>query len=118
MLYFANWKILLICAACALGVLFSLPNVFTPAQLAFLPQSVPHKQVSLGLDLRGGSYLLLEVDFAAAQKERLTTLVDSVRNKLRDAHLGYTGLSVDNEAIVFTLREPDRIEDAKKALGS
>ncbi|HEX5318986.1 MAG TPA: protein translocase subunit SecD [Stellaceae bacterium] len=118
MLYFANWKILLICAACALGVLFSLPNLFTPAQLAFLPQSIPHKQVSLGLDLRGGSYLLLEVDFAAAQKERLNTIVDSVRNKLRDAHIGYTGLAVDKDAIVFTLREPERTEDAKKALGT
>ena len=117
MLYFANWKILLICAICAFGVLFSLPNAFNPAQLAFLPQSVPHKQVALGLDLRGGSYLLLEVEFATAQKDRLNTIIESVRNALRDAHIGYTGLNVDNDAIVFTVREPDRIEDAKKALG-
>jgi preprotein translocase subunit SecD len=118
MLYFAQWKIILVCAVCALGVLFSLPNVFTPAQLSFLPQQVPHKQVSLGLDLRGGSYLLLEVDFAAAQKERLNTLVDSVRNALLNAHLGYTGLGVDKDAIVFTLRETDKSEDTKKALST
>ncbi|HEY1797073.1 MAG TPA: protein translocase subunit SecD [Stellaceae bacterium] len=118
MLYFAQWKVILICAVCALGVLFSLPNVFTPAQLSFVPQEVPHKQVNLGLDLRGGSYLLLEVDFAAAQKERLNTLVDSVRNALLNAHLGYTGLGVQNDAIVFTLREPDKSEDAKKALAT
>jgi protein-export membrane protein SecD len=118
MLYFAQWKVLLILAVCALGVLFSLPNVFTPAQLSFLPSQVPHKQVNLGLDLRGGSYLLLEVDFNAAQKERLNTLVDSVRNALLNAHLGYTGLSVDKDAIVFTLREADKSEDAKKALSA
>ncbi len=116
MLYFANWKILLICGICALGVLFSLPNLFTPAQLAFLPQAVPHKQVSLGLDLRGGSYLLLEVDFAAAQRDRLNTLIDSVRNSLRDTKVGYTGLGVERDAIVFTLRERDRVEEARKAL--
>ena len=66
MLYFANWKIALICAICALGVLLSLPNLFSPSQLAQLPRVLPHKQVSLGLDLRGGSYLLLQVDVAAA----------------------------------------------------
>jgi preprotein translocase subunit SecD len=116
MLYFANWKILLICGICALGVLLSLPNLFTPAQLAQLPSFIPHKQVALGLDLRGGSYLLLEVDVAAAQRDRLGTIIDSVRNTLRDAHIGYTGLNVEGDAITFTIRETDRIEDAKKAL--
>ena len=85
MLYFENWKIILICAICALGVLLSLPNLFSPSLLAQLPSWVPHKQVALGLDLRGGSYLLLEVDVGAAQHERLNTLVDNVRNALRDA---------------------------------
>src|SRR5580700_6783371 len=116
MLYFANWKVLLICGICALGVLLSLPNLFTPTQLARLPSVIPHKQVALGLDLRGGSYLLLEVDVAAAQRDRLGTIIDSVRNTLRDAHIGYTGLNVEGDAITFTIRETDRTEDAKKAL--
>src|SRR5580700_2433359 len=116
MLYFANWKVLLICGICALGVLLSLPNLFTPTQLARLPSVIPHKQVALGLDLRGGSYLLLEVDVAAAQRDRLNTIIDSVRNTLRDAHIGYTGLNVEGDAITFAIREADRIEDAKKAL--
>jgi len=116
MLYFANWKVLLICGICALGVLLSLPNLFTPAELARLPSFIPHRQVALGLDLRGGSYLLLEVDVAAAQRDRLGTIIDSVRSTLRDAHIGYTGLNVEGDAITFTIREPDRIEDAKKAL--
>src|SRR5207302_6311303 len=97
-----------------LGVLLSLPNLFTPSQLAFLPRWIPHNQVSLGLDLRGGSYLLLEVDVAAAQHERLNAIVDNVRNALRDAKIGYTGLNVEGDAIVFTIR--DRIEDARQAL--
>ena len=116
MLYFANWKILLICAICALGVLLSAPNLFSPAFLAQLPDIVPHKQVALGLDLRGGSYLLLEVDVAAAQRERLNSIIDNVRNALLDANIGYTGLDVEGDAIVFTIREPGRIEDARQAL--
>ena len=116
MLYFAEWKIILICAVCALGVLFSLPNVFTPQQLSFLPHQIPHKQVSLGLDLRGGSYLLLEVDVAAAEREHLSSIVESVRNALRDAKIGYTGLDAQGDAIVFSIRDRGQIDEAKQAL--
>jgi len=116
MLYFENWKIALICAICALGVLLSLPNLFSPSVLAQFPNWLPHKQVALGLDLRGGSYLLLEVDVAAAQRERLNSLIDNVRNALRDANIGYTGLNVEGDAITFTLREPDRTDAARAAL--
>jgi len=116
MLYFANWKVLLICGMCALGVLFSLPNLFTPAQLAWLPNSIPHNKVNLGLDLRGGSYLLLEVDVAAAQTEQLNSLIDNVRDALRNEKIGYTGLNVENNAIVFSIRDMDRLDDARKAL--
>jgi protein-export membrane protein SecD len=117
MLYFANWKVILICGVCALGVLLSLPNLFTPQQLAWLPSWVPHKQVALGLDLRGGSYLLLEVDVAAAEHERLNSVVESVRNALRDAKVGYTGLNVEGNQIVFTVRDADRIADTRQILG-
>src|ERR1700736_3592318 len=98
MLYFASWKVTLICAVCALGVLLSLPNLFSPSVIARLPSFVPHKQVALGLDLRGGSYLLLQVDVAAAQRERLNSLTHSVRNALRDANIGYTALEREGEA--------------------
>src|SRR6202030_4204229 len=116
MLYFENWKITLICAVCALGVLLSLPNLFSPSFLAHAPNWLPHKQVALGLDLRGGSYLLLEVDVAAAQTEQLNGIIDNVRDALRNAKIGYTGLNVENNAIVFTIRDTDRIEDARAAL--
>jgi protein-export membrane protein SecD len=118
MLYFASWKILLICAVCALGVILSIPNLFSAAQLAHVPRFIPHKQVALGLDLRGGSYLLLEVDVAAAQRDHLNSIVDSVRNALRDGKIGYTGgPSVEGDAIVFTIRDAGQIDDARQALG-
>src|SRR5215472_2774625 len=116
MLYFANWKITLICAVCALGVLLSVPNLFSQSVLVRLPRFLPQKQVALGLDLRGGSYLLLQVDVAAAQREHLNSLIDNVRNALRDANIGYIGLDVEGDAIAFAIREPDRIDDARQAL--
>src|SRR6201984_2198715 len=105
MLYFAQWKVTLICAICALGMIFTVPNLVSPSLLAVLPNFLPHKQVALGLDLRGGSYLLLEVDVAAAQREKLNNLIDNVRNALRDANIGYTGLEAEGDAITFTIRE-------------
>src|SRR5438270_12193558 len=116
MLYFENWKMALIGTVCALGVLLSLPNLFSRSFLAQVPSWLPHKQVALGLDLRGGSYLLLEVDVAAAQRDRLNSIVDNVRNALRDGNIGYTGLNVEGDEITFTIREPDRIEDARQVL--
>ena len=80
MLYFSPLKTALIIGACVLGLLLSLPNlVAAPAAW------VPWRTIHLGLDLKGGSYLLLEVDMAAVIKERLDSLADSARQGLRRA---------------------------------
>jgi preprotein translocase subunit SecD len=116
MLYFAKWKVILIVAVCALGVLLSLPNLFSPSLFDGLPRYLPHKQVALGLDLRGGSYMLLKVDFAAEQHEQLESTVDRVRSALLDANIGYTGLEVGGEEIHFKLRQLGRVDDARAVL--
>ena len=72
MMYFTRWKALAIAGVCLLGVLLSVPNL--------LPRDVLPgwaRQISLGLDLRGGSYLLMEVDTSALVRERLESLVDT-----------------------------------------
>ena len=79
MLYFQTWKVALILAVCALGVIFTLPNAFSTKTVASWPGFLPKHQVSLGLDLRGGSYLLLEVDMASVEHDRLNNLVDELR---------------------------------------
>ena len=78
MMYFSRLKTWLVLGACALGVLFSLPNLM-PAPAPWMPWRTIH----LGLDLKGGSYLLMEVDMAAVIKERLGSLADSARQALR-----------------------------------
>ena len=77
MMYFGRLKTTLILAVCALGVLLCLPNLF-PAP----SDSIPWPRVRLGLDLQGGSYLLLEVDTAAVTRERLDSIADSARSAL------------------------------------
>jgi preprotein translocase subunit SecD len=80
MMYFSRLKTTLILAVCVLGVLLSVPNIFAaPASW------MPWRTIHLGLDLRGGSYLLMEVDMATVIKERLDALADSARSGLRRA---------------------------------
>src|SRR5487761_1627519 len=116
MLYFQRWKILLILAVCALGLIFTLPNAFTPQTVASWPSFLPKHQVNLGLDLRGGSYLLLEVDMASAQRDRLNDLVDEMRTALVARHLGYTDLGVTGNHATVKLRDPSKYDEVRDAI--
>ncbi|MFM7302553.1 MAG: protein translocase subunit SecD, partial [Alphaproteobacteria bacterium] len=92
MLHFARWKQAVILGVCLLGVVLCLPNLMPRS--AF-PSWMEPRQISLGLDLRGGSYLLLEVDLNAVVRERLESAVDGVRGKLRTANIRYVNLGAD-----------------------
>jgi len=80
MMYFSRAKTLMVLGVCLLGVLFCLPNLL-PAPARW----VPWRAINLGLDLKGGSYLLLEVDMGAVVKERVDSMADSTRQALRRA---------------------------------
>jgi len=113
MLYFPKWLVSLILGVCALGVLLALPNAFSPETLNRLPGWVPKQQVSLGLDLRGGSHLLLEVDMNTVLRERLDSVVDGLRTELRNAHIAYTGLEAAADHVGVTLTDPKQAEDLR-----
>lgn len=110
MLHFSRWKIALILLACGGAIIFALPNFLSKATRDALPGVLPTHTVSLGLDLQGGSHLLLEVDFAAFLREQLANLADDIRAKLRDAKAGYRNLSVRDNKVVFSLREDANID--------
>src|SRR3954471_11689155 len=114
MLHFSKAKIWMIAAVCALGVLFSLPNFISPGTL---PSWVPQHRINLGLDLQGGSYLLLEVDMDTVIRERLEGALDTTRTALRTANIRYTDLAVRDRAVTFTLNDASQSEAARAALG-
>jgi protein-export membrane protein SecD len=113
MLYFPRWKYTLIAFVCALGFLFSAPNLISKDDLADLPDWLPTNQVNLGLDLQGGSHLLLQVDVDTVLNDRLEALVDDVRQTLREARIGYTGLGETGGKVSVRIRKP---EDVAKAV--
>jgi protein-export membrane protein SecD len=112
MLYFQGWKLTLILGVCFLGFLFALPNAFSPATVEHWP-SFLRKQMSLGLDLRGGSHLLLQVDMNTVEQERLTSLVDEVRTQLVAAKVGYSDLAATANHVSFTVRDNGRMNDVR-----
>ncbi|TCZ55388.1 protein translocase subunit SecD [Roseicella aquatilis] len=102
MMFFARWKTAAILAVILLGALVCVPNFFPRSALPSWA-----RQFSLGLDLRGGSYLLLEVDLNAVVRERLESLADSARTRLRQQNIGYVNLAADpaGRRIGFRVRD-------------
>jgi len=106
MVRFERWKIILVLGILALGVAYSVPNFFARDTVQAWPDWLPNQQINLGLDLQGGSHLLLEVEVGAVVQERLEALVDEARIQLRRERIGYTGLGTSDNAVTLTLRDP------------
>ena len=94
------WRLVAYVLIIVAGAATALPNLFTPQQLALLPDWLPKQQVALGLDLRGGAHLVLEVDAKALVSERLQDLTRSARRALRDAKVGTTSIRRDGDAVI------------------
>lgn len=116
MLHFARWKTILIWLSVVVAVVFAFPNLLSKEQLAKLPSWVPHTQMTLGLDLQGGSHILLQVDRNDIIKDRITSTVDDARRVLRDKGIGYTGLGPKGQGVQVRIRDEAQVDAAKKAL--
>jgi preprotein translocase subunit SecD len=106
MIFIPRWKFISILAVCVAGVLFVLPNILPPSLYMRLPEAF-QKTINLGLELRGGSHLQLEVDLKSVLKEQLLNTLDEVRATLRKEQIGYSGLSINQQQgnVTFSLRD-------------
>src|ERR1700760_1623830 len=98
MLYFTRWKALAIILTALVVCLFAVPNFFSEARVKTWPEWA-QRRLGRGLDLQGGSYLLLEVDSNYVKKEKLDQVRDDVRRTLREAKIGYTGLATKGDSV-------------------
>src|SRR3954451_2040587 len=110
-MYYPRWKIALYAVPILIGIFLALPNLVPRHHLDALPDWLPKKQVSLGLDLRGGSHLLLEIDSAALIKTRLEGLADTVNQALREAKIPSEPTLADG-AVVTTVQDSNQADDA------
>jgi preprotein translocase subunit SecD len=114
MLQISRWKVALVALALVFGVVFTLPNLVPNDRL---PGWAPSQRLNLGLDLQGGSYLLLEVDLQALRRERLANLVEDVRQRLRTERIVFTGLAVSGNGATVRITDPAQYDRAVRALG-
>ena len=115
-MYFSRSRIAGIIAVLLFGILFSLPNLFTKDELSHWPGWLPHRQINLGLDLKGGAYLLLQIDLDAMRKEQLQGTLDAVRTQLRTDKIGFTSLDAKGESVHVALRDPAQMQAALESL--
>ncbi|MDB5453683.1 MAG: secD, partial [Caulobacteraceae bacterium] len=118
MLQLPRWRVIVVLVATLLAIVFSVPNVLPASTLQSLPSWVPAKRLNLGLDLQGGSSLLLEVDLAALNREKLNDLMEDVRSTLREKQVDFAELAQVNGAINVRIVNPAQYDVAYQALAA
>ena len=119
MLDFPRWKIWATVITLLIGIVLALPNFLPASTLASLPAGLPKQQINLGLDLRGGSHILLEADVADVRKQRLDTLEETVRLELRNAaggRISFGDMSLRNDRLTFLVRDNNDVDRAVEAM--
>jgi preprotein translocase subunit SecD len=119
MIQIPKWQVILVLVICVLGVIYAAPNALNERTADALPDWGPSQQINLGLDLRGGSHLLLEVGFEEVLADRMEAMEDAIRLALRKADIGYVGLGVNAGKVVFSVRDPadtNRVRDIVREL--
>ena len=108
MLHFSRLKIFFISLTILIGLFFFIPNFLnTPSKI------FPEKKVVLGLDLQGGSYLLLEVDSKPLFQEKIDTKAFDIRKKIRSKRINYTNFKINNSQTIsfqINLENKNKIE--------
>jgi preprotein translocase subunit SecD len=107
MLYISRGKAIAIVMTTLVICMFAVPNLLSPATIQSWPKWA-RSHIVLGLDLQGGSHLLLEVDTAAVRNEKVLQLVDEVRRVLREAKVGLTQAPIRRgDSVEVRIRESD-----------
>jgi preprotein translocase subunit SecD len=116
MLFFTRWKAAGILLTALVVCLFALPNFFSESAVRAWP-TFAQRHIVLGLDLQGGSSLLLEVDTAAVRKEKLQGIADDVLRILRGARVPFTGRAIHGNSVEVRITRDTDVENAMAKLG-
>src|SRR5690348_10271076 len=112
MLQVPRWVRILVTLILVAGFLIAVPNTLPDKIRTRLPAAL-QSTISLGLDLQGGSYLLLEVELDQVQKDKLESLMGDLRVGFRKAHIGFNGMSATADSVSLHIIDPAQFEEAK-----
>ena len=117
MLDFPRWKVIFLWLITIVAAASALPSVVDVAGYRW-PAGIPEPKVNLGLDLAGGSHLMLEADPAQVRTQRIEGMEESVRNKLRQMSqpVRISDISNNNGALSFLVDDPGKIDAVREAV--
>ncbi|MBY0509720.1 MAG: protein translocase subunit SecD, partial [Rhodospirillaceae bacterium] len=114
MLHFSATKSAMVVVVILASIFFSLPNMLPSSMVKNFPSW--WQPMNLGLDLQGGSYLLLEVDTSAVYKEQLADVEETARAALREIKISYRNIRASDEGVFVTVNDPADLTKARDAI--
>ena len=115
MLHFSRWKTIAILLTVLAGCLFAGLN-FVPVHLFARWPQLSQRRIVLGLDLQGGSYLLLEIDRQSVRNEAIEALRDEVVRILRHARIAFSNVVSNADGVQVRVRNAGDVGRARSAL--
>lgn len=111
MLDFPRWKVWAVIVTTVIGILFAVPSL-VPERL--WPAGLPGPRINLGLDLSGGSHILLEADTADVAKQRLAQMEETIRTEMRrnQPRIAIGDISTAGGRISFFVRDAGQVDPA------
>ncbi len=116
MFYYSRWRVLGIWAAVLLSFVLAVPNILPVAMQDTWRDRYHLHPMTLGLDLQGGSNILMEVDRKDLTDKVQQQLMGDVRAALREQKIGYSGLGKPDNGVTVTVNKPEDADKAKTAL--
>jgi protein-export membrane protein SecD len=118
MLNLPRWRVILVIIVSVLGIAFAAPNLLPSNVRDRMPTWLPHQTLNLGLDLQGGSHLLLEVDTTALKRQQLDNIADQMATALREAEpaIRFTGRGVVGDMARIRIIDPADMSRAMAAV--
>lgn len=123
MLDFPRWKVISIYLLMIVGVIMAVPSFVPEKQVEAWPSFVPKERINLGLDLAGGSHIMLEADVAELKKTHLETMEKSVRTTMRGERGANNAIDIgevtrDGDKLTFVVRDQSQIDAAREKLNA
>ena len=117
MLEFPLWKRIWFWLLALLAVAAAIPSIVSISGYDW-PESLPNPQVNLGLDLAGGSHILLEADPGEVRIQRLEAMEEAVLGEFRRAEprIEFGNISTSNGRLSFMLDDPSQVDAAREEI--
>src|ERR1700754_4855905 len=111
-LHFSRWGAAVTLILAIGSVIFTLPNLIPYSTYESLPSWLQLPRMPLGLDLRGGTHLLYQIDTVQLRKDWLQSLQSDARRMLSEERIAHNGVVIAGNRLRVTLRDPAKAEEA------